>query len=154
MTHILDWQRLACGAAAGAALGLAGCAQLAEPDAAPAAKATGLGVLDSAYDRSKWRWIKNADGRPLLTHTALQKCFVDPHPDQDFKEPEFVIRREDKRFGAAPYKVVNVFEKQEFWIAVYHRVGTPKPVLGVYSEGACREAAERILQDYEKSPRK
>ena len=151
MADIREWQRFARGAAAGAALGLAGCAQLSEPTPVPAAESTSFGVLDSMYDRSKWRWVKNADGRPLLAHTEVQKCFVDPHPDQDFREPGFIIKREEKHFGATRYEVVNVFEKQQFWIAVYHRAGTPKPVLGVYSDGACREAAERILHSYEKT---
>ena len=151
MATIRDWRRFTCGAAAGAALGLAGCAQLPVPTAAPTAEPSGFGVLDPAYDRSKWRWVKNADGRPLLAHTEVQKCFVDPHPDQDFREPGFIIKREEKNFGATRYEVVNVFEKQQFWIAVYHRAGTPQPVLGVYSEGACRAEAERILHSYEKT---
>ena len=65
----------------------------------------------------------------------------------DFNDPDFALKREEKTIGGARYGIVNVFEQQTFWSAVYTRAGTPKPVLEVYSEGACREAAERILRN-------
>jgi hypothetical protein len=46
---------------------------------------------------------------------------------------------------------VNVYDKEQFWEAVYLRSGTTIPLLGVYAEGACREEAERILDAHEKT---
>jgi hypothetical protein len=46
---------------------------------------------------------------------------------------------------------VNVYEKREFWETLYLRSGAKTPLLGVYSEGPCRQEAERILQNYEKT---
>lgn len=109
-----------------------------------------LGVLDSAYDRSKWRWVRNPDGRALLKHVDVEQCFVDPDPADDFNEPGFVVKREQKTIGNTRYDVLNVFEGRDFWIAVYQPAGTRDPWLGVYAEGRCREEAERILQAYEK----
>jgi hypothetical protein len=101
------------------------------------------------YDRSTWRWVNNPDGRQLLSHSKLQKCFIDPQPGLEFNDPALTLKREEKTIGGARYEVFNVFEQQTFWSAVYTRAGTPAPVLEVYSEGACRDAAERILQAYE-----
>ena len=128
---------------------LAGCAQTPaplEPIDAPK-----LGTLESAYDRAKWRWVRNPDGRALLTHTELAKCFVDPEPPQDFHGAGFTVKRGAKTIGSARYEVVSVFDKNDFWEAVYVRPGSTRPVLSVYAEGRCQEEAERILQAYEKS---
>jgi hypothetical protein len=113
-----------------------------------------VSVRDMPYDRSAWRWVKNPDGRQLLSHTAIEKCFIDPQPEQDFKDPGFTLRREEKTIGPTRYEVVRVFQQQELWSAVYTRSGASRPALGVYSDGACREAAERILQAYENTRRK
>ena len=128
-------------------LWLAGCAQTPAP--VPAESPGSLGVLDGVYDRTQWRWVKNPDGRELLAHTRLAKCFVDPRPDDGFNEPGFTVKREQKTFGAARYSVANVYEGRDFWIAVYRRDGATGPTLGVLSEGQCREAAEGILRAYE-----
>jgi hypothetical protein len=130
-------------------LALGACAHAPAPE--PAAKAGDLGALDSGYDRSQWRPVRNRDGRELLAHTGLQKCFVDLKPDMDFSEPGFSVKREQKTVGSTRYNVMNVFEGRDFWIAVYQREGSPTPVLGVYSDGKCREAAENILRGYEKA---
>lgn len=134
-----------CGALAAATIVVAGCAGLSGPADAPAT----VSLRDMPYDRSIWRWVNNPDGRQLLSHTTLEKCFVDPQPSLDFNDPDFTLKREEKTIGGARYEIVNVLEQQTFWSGVYTRVGNPKPVLEVYSEGACREAAERILQAYE-----
>ena len=126
---------------------LGGCAGLSGPSHTPAP----VSLRDMPYDRSAWRWVNNPDGRQLLSHTQIQKCFVDPQPGLDFNAPDFTLKREEKTIGGARYEIVNVFEHQTFWSAVYTRAGTPKPVLEVYSDGACREAAERILQAYERA---
>ena len=126
---------------------VAGCAQTPAP--APAQRAGTLGVLDSAYDRSQWRWVKNPDGRELLEHTTIGKCFVDPRPDADFAAPSFSVKREQRTVGDARYNVTNVFEGKDFWIAVYQREGAQSPALGVYADGRCREAAEGILRAFE-----
>ena len=133
--------------AAWALLILGGCAQTPAP--APADRPGTLGALDSAYDRSQWRWVRNPDGRELLEHTALRKCFVDPRPDVGFNEPGFAVKREQKTIGSARYAVTNVYEGKDFWIAVYQREGAQAPALGVYADGRCREAAEAILRAYE-----
>lgn len=122
-----------------------GCAGLSGPAHTPAP----MGLRDMPYDRATWRWVNNPDGRQLLSHSTLEKCFVDPQPGLDFNDPDFTVKREEKTLGGARYEVARVFEKQTFWSAVYTRAGAAKPVLEVYSEGACREAAERILQAYE-----
>ena len=133
----------------------AGCAQTPEPPPLEPASAPGsLGALDTAYDRAKWRWVKNADGRALLSHTELQKCFINPKPEQDYKDPGFTMKREEKTIGATRYEVVSVYEKRDFWEAVYLRAGGKTPLLGVYASGQCQEQAERILQAYEKSLQK
>lgn len=145
---------MACkqGAVIAAALVLAaGCAQMTGPSFEPAAEPGSLGALDAAYDRTKWRWVKNIDGRLLLSHTEVGKCFVDPQPDHGFNEPGFSVKRKEKTIGNARYEVVSVFEKQQFWEAIYLRAGSKTPLLGVYSDGACQHEAERILHTYEKT---
>jgi hypothetical protein len=129
----------------------AGCAHVPGPAPEAVATPSSLGALDSAYDRNQWRWVRNPDGRELLAHTGMQKCFVDPKPQQDFNEPGFLVKRERRTVGSARYDVMNVFEGRDFWIAVYQREGSPAPALGVYSDGRCREAAESILKAYEKA---
>jgi phosphomannomutase len=128
-----------------------GCAQLMEPSFEPAAEPGSLGALDRDYDRTKWRWVKNVDGRLLLSHTQVPKCFINPQPDQDFNDPGFTLKREEKSIGSGRYEVVNVYDKDQFWEAVYLRSGTTTPLLGVYAEGACRDEAERILDAHEKT---
>jgi hypothetical protein len=130
---------------------LAGCAQVTGPGPVPADQPGSLGVLDSDYDRSKWRWVKNADGRSLLSHTVVQKCFVDPDPGREFNEPGFTVKRERRAVGTAHYDVLNVYQNRDFWVAVYQREGSRAPLLGVYADGACRAEAERILQAYDES---
>ena len=145
-------QRAAVIAAIAAAI-LAGCAETPAP-LEPASAPGSLGSLDGAFDRTKWRWVKNPDGRTLLAHIELQKCFVNPRPDQGFTDPGFTMTREEKTIGATRYEVVSVFEKRDFWEAIYMRPGANAPVLGVYAAGKCQEEAERILQAYEKSVQK
>ena len=130
----------------------AGCAQLPPPADAPAQppKARTLGVLDAAYDRTKWRWIENADGRVLLTHSEVQECFIDPQPEHDLHDTGFNREREDKTIAGTRYAVVSLFDKGDFWAAIYLRAGSRVPLLGVYSTGRCQEEAERILRTYEK----
>jgi hypothetical protein len=128
-------------------LALAGCAEHAVIQ--PAERAGTLGTLDAAYDRSQWRWVKNPDGRELLEHTQIRKCFVDPKPDSGYNEPGFTMKRDQKTFGAARYNVIYVYEGKDFWIAVYQRDGAQAPALGVFADGRCRDAAENILRAYE-----
>ena len=126
---------------------LGGCAQTAdvfEPIEAPK-----LGALESAYDRAKWRWVRNPDGRALLTHTELSKCFVDPQPPGDAYDSGFTVKRSEKTIGNARYEVVSVFERNDFWEALYVRRGSTVPMLSVYAGGKCQEEAERILAAYE-----
>jgi phosphomannomutase len=135
-----------------AALFLAtGCAQLSQPSFELAAEPGSLGALDRDYDRTKWRWVKNVDGRLLLSHTQVPKCFINPQPDQDFSDSGFTLKREERSIGSGRYDVVNVYDNDQFWEAVYLRSGTTTPLLGVYSEGACRDEAERILDTHEKA---
>ena len=127
----------------------AGCAQLRESitlDPIPAPK---IGTLESAYDRAKWAWVRNADGRALLRHTEVRDCFVDPQPPLDVHGAGFTVKRHDKTIGGARYDVVTAYEKRDFWEAVYTRNGASAPALGVYAAGRCQEEAERILQAYE-----
>jgi hypothetical protein len=127
----------------------AGCAQTPtplEPIDAPK-----LGTLESAYDRGKWRWVRNPDGRALLRHTELAKCFVDPEPPHDFRDAGFTVKRSAKTIGSSRYEVVSVYDKNDFWEALYVRPGSARPVLSVYAEGRCQEEAERILLAYERS---
>ena len=131
----------------GALLVVAGCAQTPAP--VPAERAGTFGALDSAYDRSQWRWVKNPDGRDLLEHTSVSKCYLDPKPDSGFNDRGFTAKREQKTIGAARYSVTNVYEGKDFWIAVYQREGAQAPALGVYADGKCRDAAEGVLRAYE-----
>jgi hypothetical protein len=127
---------------------LGGCAQpgdVFEPIEAPK-----LGALEAAYDRSKWRWVRNPDGRALLTHTEVRKCFVDPQPTADSYDTGFTVKRSEKTIGAARYEVISVFEKKDFWEALYRRSGSTTPLLSVYAEGSCQAEAERILDAYER----
>ena len=55
-----------------------------------------IGALASAYDRSKWRWVRNPDGRALLSHTEVSPCFVDPEPPLDQHDAAFTLRRSDE----------------------------------------------------------
>jgi hypothetical protein len=146
------WSDRSRRAAAYAALLIAtGCAQFSEPSFEPAAQPGSLGTLDASYDKTKWRWIKNVDGRLLLSHTAVPKCFINPRPDQDFNDPGFTVKRDEKTIGSGRYEVVSVYDKRQFSEAVYLRKGTETPLLGVSSDGPCRDEAERILQAYEKT---
>jgi hypothetical protein len=145
VTQIINLQRLIGGAMLAAIIVLGGCARLSGPGQAP----TTVSLRDMPYDRSTWRWVNNPDGRQLLAHSKLQKCFIDPQPGLEFNDPALTLKREEKTIGGARYEVFNVFEQQTFWSAVYTRAGMSAPVLEVYSEGACRDAAERILQAYE-----
>jgi hypothetical protein len=129
----------------------AGCAQMAEPSFELADKPGSLGPLDAAYDKTKWRWVKNADGRVLLSHVEVRRCFIDPQPNEDFNDPGITLKKEEKTIGNARYEVVNVYDKREFWEAIYVRSGAKEPLLSVYSEGRCRQEAEGILQNYEKT---
>jgi hypothetical protein len=129
----------------------AGCAQMSEPSFELAEKPGSLGPLDAAYDKTKWRWVKNPDGRVLLSHVEVRTCFIDPQPNEDLNDPAITLKREEKTIGNTRYEVVNVYEKREFWETLYLRSGAKTPLLGVYSEGPCRQEAERILQNYEKT---
>src|SRR3989442_15905503 len=95
-------------AAAAALLIAAGCAQQ-EAERTPAAEAPTLGVLESAYDRAKWEWVKNADARMLLKHTQLAKCFLDSDPPMHF-DSDLRVTRETKAIGSARYEVVTAYE--------------------------------------------
>lgn len=120
----------------------------------PAGAGQNFGRAGYAYDRSQWRLHTNADGRTLLAHNTVAKCFVDAEPSQDFVQPGFSLKRETKTIGGTRYEVVHVFEKQQFSEAVYLRAGSAAPSLGVYSGGRCQEEAERLLLAYEKTARK
>jgi hypothetical protein len=135
-------------AAAVAAL-LTGCAPT--PEVFESIEGPRLGRLESAYNRAKWRWVRNPDGRALLTHNEIEKCFVDPEPPLDVHDAAFTLKRGEKTIGGARYEVVSVFDKQDFWEAVYTRSGSRRPILSVYARGRCQEEAERILQRYEAS---
>lgn len=133
---------------------LAGCAQLQSPqEPVEQVDAPKIGALDAAYDRTKWRWFRNPDGRALLSHTELPKCFVNPQPDPDFHDQGFTIKRGEKTIGPTRYQVVSVFDKSDLWEVIYVRAGSKAPILGVFSTGKCQDEAERILQAYEKSLR-
>jgi hypothetical protein len=110
-----------------------------------------LGTLERAYDRSKWRWVRNADGRPLLTHSTVARCFVDPEPPFDSYDATFTLKRSEKTIAGTRYQILNVYEKNDFWEAVYRRTGSEKPILSVYAAGRCQREAEDILQTYEQS---
>ena len=126
------------------------CAQLGGPTPVPTDQPGSFGVLDPTYDRAKWRWVRNPDGRSLLAHATVHKCFIDPRPADDFNDPGFVVKRERKTIGNTSYDVLNVFQGRDFWEAVYRRDGAREPLLGVYADGACRAEAERILETYER----
>jgi hypothetical protein len=110
-----------------------------------------LGRLERAYDRTKWHWVRNADGRPLLTHATIAKCFVDPEPPFDAYDGTFTLKRSEKTIAGTRYEILSVYEKNDFWEAVYRRAGSEKPVLSVYAPGRCQREAEDILQTYEQS---
>ena len=131
---------------------VAGCAAVQEPgrDETPPERS----ALSAAYDRSQWRRHTNADGRVLLAHNAISKCFVDPDPSQDFTHPRFSLKRESRTIGSARYDVVHVFDQRQFSEAIYLRSGSSTPVLAVYSAGKCQEDAERMLETYEKTGRR
>jgi len=110
-----------------------------------------LGALENAYDRTKWRWVRNADGRALLTHTELSKCFVQPEPPVDSYDEDFTLKRGEKTIGGTQYEVTSVYDRNDFWEAVYVRSGSKAPLLSVYAPGRCQQAGERILERYEQS---
>ena len=131
---------------------LGGCAQTASPPTSfETIEAPKLRNLENAYDRTKWRWVRNPDGRALLTHTEVDKCFVDPAPPLDSHDPSFSVKRRDTTIGGTRYEVTDVFEKREFWESIYTRAGSREPILGVYAAGRCQQEAERILETYEKA---
>lgn len=130
---------------------VAGCADLREPVTLEPIAAPQIGALEAAYDRGKWTWVRNADGRSLLRHAQIGNCFVDPQPPLDAHDPGLRLERGEKAIGAARYGVLTVYEKREFWEAIYTRSGSSTPTLGVYAAGRCQEEAERILHTYEQS---
>ena len=127
----------------------AGCAQVREPGPVEPIPAPTIGTLESAYERARWSWVRNADGRALLKHAEVSDCFVDPRPPLDVHDAGFTLERNEKTIGGARYQVLTVYEKRDFWEAVYTRDGSNTPTLGVYAAGRCQEEAERILQAYE-----
>lgn len=129
---------------------VAACAQVPEAKREPAAAAAPRGI-DSAYDGTRWRWIKNRDGRALLEHAEIAKCFVDPAPPQDFVGTAFRVTKETKTIAGTRYEVTTAYEGQDFWEAVYLRAGSVTPILGVYAAGKCQQEAERIIERYEKT---
>ena len=129
---------------------LAGCAQTGAPPTYESIEAPKLGALESAYDRKLWRWVRNPDGRALLTHTRIAQCFVDPQPPLDFHDAAMTLKRHEKTIGNTRYEVVSAYEVRQFWEAVYVRSGSKTPLLGVYAEGPCQQEAEHILAAYEK----
>ena len=131
-----------------ASLLLFGCVQTSPPPVFESISPR-QSALESAYDRAKWRWIRNPDGRALLMHTVLEKCFVDPQPPLALNDPGFTLKRHDRTIGGTRYEVVTAFEKRQFWEAVYVRPGSKAPILGVYAEGQCQREAEDILTAYE-----
>lgn len=133
---------------------VAGCAQMGGPAAPQPIPPREIGTLDSAYDRAKWTWVRNADGRALLKHAEVSDCFVDPQPPLDVHDAGFTLKRDEKTIGATRYDVLTVYEKRDFWEAVYTRSGSQTPTLGVYAAGRCQEEAERILQVYERGLKK
>ena len=132
----------------------AGCAQVQEPVTPEPIPAPKIGALESAYDRAKWAWVRNADGRALLKHTEVRDCFVDPQPPLDVHGAGFTVKRYEKTIGGARYDVLTAYEKRDFWEAVYTRSGASAPALGVYAAGRCQEEAERILHAYEQGREK
>jgi len=141
-------RHFACACAA--LLMLGGCAQTGAPPAFESVEAPKLGALESAYDRKSWRWVRNPDGRALLTHTGIARCFVDPQPPLDVHDSGFTLKRHEKTIGTIRYEVVTAFEKRQFWEAIYVRAGSKTPLLGVYAEGQCQREAEQILEAYER----
>ena len=129
---------------------LGGCSRLREPSFEPTESGS-LGVLDDAYDKALWRWVRNVDGRVMLTHTQVPRCFVIAQPDEDYNDPEFTAKREDKMIGGGRYQVINLYEHGEFWEAIYIQSSTNTPLLSVYADGRCRAEAERILETHEKA---
>ena len=131
---------------------IAACAQAPRtPEALESIETPKIGTLETAYDRTKWRWVKNRDGRALLTHTDVPQCFVDPQPPLDVHDAGFTLKRHEKAIGATRYQVVSVYEQRDFWEAIYTRPGARTPTLSVYAEGRCQQEAERILEAYERA---
>jgi hypothetical protein len=128
---------------------LAGCA--ANGPVLESIEGPRLKALEGAYDPAKWRWVRNADGRPLLTHTQIAKCFVQPEPPLDDYDQGFTVKRGEKTIGGTRYEVANVYENNDFWEAVYMRSGSKDPMLSVYAPGRCQQEGERILERYEQS---
>ena len=149
MARVLSWPAVAVALAAIAV----GCAQMGEPAAPEPIPAPKIGTLESAYDRAKWTWVRNADGRALLRHAEVGDCFVDPQPPLDVHDAGFTLERQEKTIGATRYNVLTVYEKRDFWEAVYTRSGSRSPTLGVYAAGRCQEEAERILHTHESQRR-
>ena len=108
-----------------------------------------LGRLDAAYERTKWQWVTNPDGRALLQHTQLPQCYINPDPPLHFHEPGFRMKRQVKAIGNTRYDVILAFQGKDFWEAVYVPSADGEPVLGVYAPGRCQREAERIIEAYE-----
>ena len=141
--------RLMRTSAAAFCLLVAGCApNRAVPEPIEGPK---LRTLEDAYDRAKWRWVRNPDGRALLTHTELRTCFVQPEPPVDSYDEDFTLKRAEKTIGGTRYEVTSVYDKSDFWEAVYVRAGSKAPILSVYAAGRCQQEGERILERYEQS---
>jgi len=142
-------ERLSRTGAAAFCLLVAGCAPdrpLLEPIQGPK-----LRTLEGAYDRAKWHWVRNADGRPLLTHNELRECFVQPEPPVDSYAEDFTLKRGERTIAGTRYEVTSVYEKNDFWEAVYVRSGSKAPILTVYAPGRCQQEGEHILERYEQS---
>ena len=130
---------------------LAGCAPLAQtPRPDDSVRADKAWPLEGVYDRKQWRWMSNKDGRRLLTHAIIPNCFVDPAPEQDFREPGFRMQASEKTLGGTRYRVVTVYEGRDFWQASYTRGGSGTPLVGTYAAGPCQAELERLIETYEK----
>jgi hypothetical protein len=128
-------------------------ADAVSPDGVIPPIAPSLGALDKVYDRTKWDWITNLDGRSLLKHRQVAQCYLNPQPPGDFHDAGFRLKREEKTIGKSRYKVVHAYEGKQFWEAIYIPPQAELPILGVYAAGPCQREAELILENYDRYQR-
>jgi hypothetical protein len=72
-------------------------------------------------------------------------------PPFDAYDASFTVKRNEKTIAGTRYEILSVYERGDFWEAVYRRAGSEKPMLSVYATGRCQQEAEAILQTYEQS---
>ncbi len=104
--------------------------------------------IDGAYDKSQWEWQIQIDGRYLLAHKRIAKCWVATDwpmeiTNEDEEAPEKTNYYKAK-FGNVVYNVTEVYNGKKLKEVRYSMEGVTFQLV-VFGSKGCRVEAEKIL---------